>query len=605
MFAGTRHLQAELFELAVPDFTAKDCARLASELGQRSSLEGDRRDEPVVRFCSLVVEVHQALLQEARFFYPEPAELLEGAAAGNTLLLAVPKALLYGHLSADLFIGLWKASVQFIIDGTPVGPWLATTRERLSRTERHGPNPFQFAAAASGLGMPVLEWESGELQVGYGARSVVLMGSITHETAGIAVALARDKARCNALLAQAGFPVAEGGLAASLAVARKRAAALGYPVVVKPANLDGGKAVASDIRSEDELDRAYQVARAASPQVMVERHIEGRDYRLLLHREELLVAIERTPGGVTGNGTDTIATLLDRLNAEPDRSPGPETPFYTIALDGEARTMLGRQGLTADSVPSDGEFVPLRRAANFALGGKVRGVDEQIHPDNFDLAKRAMRLLRLDLAGLDLILPDIARSWRETGGAICEINAQPFIGEPIQKDYHKIILERLVQGDGRIPLVLVVGQLERSMVDKLATEILSLAVVDSDGARVDGRPISRPGISWVQACQTALFDPQVRAALCILDPAAPLPVRSPADRFTAAFLLDAGSPEGAKLPRALVTLLRRAGRYIAAPGELNSALKPAGLESRMLDKRRLEKELIDVLSASRELAKKP
>src|SRR5690606_21687408 len=102
--------------------------------------------------------------------------------------------------------------------------------------------------AAYELEIPLLEMHGAFLQAGYGTNGVALSGSITEETSSIGVHFAREKSKANALLARAGFPIAEGGLVRDLAHAHQLAEALGYPVVVKPADRDGGMAVSSDIR---------------------------------------------------------------------------------------------------------------------------------------------------------------------------------------------------------------------------------------------------------------------------------------------------------------------------------------------------------------------
>ncbi len=41
------------------------------------------------------------------------------------------------------------------------------------------------------------------------------------------------------------------------------------------------------------------------------------------------------------------------------------------------------------------------------------------------MARQAAKTLRLDIAGIDFICPDISRSVREVGGGIMEVNAAP------------------------------------------------------------------------------------------------------------------------------------------------------------------------------------
>lgn len=604
-FTGTRATQSDLVEIAVPALTAEQRSFVQGELARQNCLpENDTTTSsaPALWFCALVLGAHRALLKEARFFVAEPAELVSINDEGDTAVIAVPAIPLLGDLARELLQALARSFVISAQASEPFDGWIGRLRTQLTEVGRPGPNIFEFVRAARELGMPVLGWQSRQLQVGLGRNSAVLGGSTTHKTPTIGLGIARTKSLCNALLAQAGFPVAQGAPVESLAAARQCARQLGFPVVVKPADLDGGVGVFCDIRSPEELDQAYAAAQKHSRNILVEKHIAGKDYRLLLFHGRLLIAIERTPGGVTGNGTATIETLVDEMNREPGRGPGPDTHLYTLEWDQEAELMARRQGLDLSSTPAEGQFVQLRRAANFALGGSVRIV-EDIHPDNLDLALRAAGLLRLDIAGLDLILPDIARSWHETGGAICEVNARPFIGEPIRGDFQKLILQELVSGEGRIPMVLTVGTPDAAALAMINEAIPQLAIVDSAGARFEGHPLSLPGLVWAQACQAPLFDPRVAAVLCILDPAEDIGPASPIDRFSAAFVLAGDSEEawteqdGAAVPEAIVALLRRAGADIYAVEQHAPVLAKAGLTCRPLARKDVTGRLIAALSA--------
>ena len=83
-------------------------------------------------------------------------------------------------------------------------------------------------------------------------------------------------------------------------------------------------------------------------------------------------------------------------------------------------------------------MVKLALTGNMSTGGISIDRTFDAHPDNVEIAEEAARLIGLDVAGIDFICPDIAYPVRETGGAICEVNAapgfrmhtHPTIGEP-------------------------------------------------------------------------------------------------------------------------------------------------------------------------------
>src|SRR5260370_21505604 len=87
--------------------------------------------------------------------------------------------------------------------------------------------------------------------------------------------------------------------------------------------------------------------------------------------------------------------------------------------------MLTRAGLAAESVPEAGGVVFLGSTANLSTGGTATDVTDVIHPDNREMAERAVRAIGLDVGGVDFLSKNITESYRQIGGGICEVNAAP------------------------------------------------------------------------------------------------------------------------------------------------------------------------------------
>jgi len=77
------------------------------------------------------------------------------------------------------------------------------------------------------------------------------------------------------------------------------------------------------------------------------------------------------------------------------------------------------------NVPVSGERVRTSAVANASAGGTRVDVTDRVHPDTMRLAESIAAAFDVDLAGIDLITPDITRSWREASGAINEVNVNP------------------------------------------------------------------------------------------------------------------------------------------------------------------------------------
>lgn len=397
-------------------------------------------------------------------------------------------------------------------------------------------NMPRFLRAAFTAGIPYSEITDQVYQFGYGSRSRLLDSSFTDQTSLIGTRFARVKTLAAVVLRRAGIPVPDHITVADSAGAEKAANDLGFPVVVKPMDLDGGVGVAAGLTTPDEVREAFDVAQKKSRQILVEKHHDGRDYRLTIFQGTLLWAIERVPGGVTGDGKSSVQTLLELLNADPLRGEGPHAPLKRIEFDDEAQSLLSKGGMDISSIPGEGQFIRLRRTANVVRGGVPVAVFDHVHPDNSLLAVRAAAALRLDLAGVDLLIPDISRSWRESGCAVCEVNAQPGIGLITSSHLYLQILRKLVQGSGRIPVALVLGAPpEWSVAAAVAVQLGKAGLVagrgDHEGVSIGTETITAGAVDPYTGGQMLIGEKSIDAVVLCINDTAVLRTGLPFERF--------------------------------------------------------------------------
>jgi cyanophycin synthetase len=483
------------------------------------------------------------------------------------LVAAVP-TLVMGHkatVTAMAWIIRLLALVAGGVDPAQHLERLADVIAALSRQVPASSNVPRFIRAGHELGFPVCELPGHIIQFGNGRRARWLESSFTDRTPRIGAALARNKEAAAAMLRHAGVPVPAHIRVHDEEAALRAADALGYPVVVKPADLDGGVAVAPGLLNPEEVRRSFAIARAASANVLVEKHFEGRDYRLTVFNSQLLWAYERIPGSVTGDGVHTVAELVERQNIAQGRGRGRVGSSLTpLDLDDEADALMRRKGLSRASIPPAGEFVRLRRAANISVGGMpVGGVFEKVHPDNRRLVIRAADILGLDLAGVDLLMPDIARSWLETGAVICEVNGQPDLGVATWEHIYTPILRELVEGTGRIPVAVVLGAppgstLAAAIAADLSAGGLAAGLADASGINIAGEKVSTE-TDPLAAGRALMVDRKVGAAVLSIEDFGVMRSGLAVDRFDV--LVVAGKS------------IRRPGDAPAAGNELASMLQ--------------------------------
>lgn len=390
------------------------------------------------------------------------------------------------------------------------------TFQRYKRYAPAGVNTLRFLQAAHDGGIPWRHVAKNVYQFGWGSKARWLDSSFTDQTSRISAGLVRDKLVCAEVLRKSGLPVARHKQAVDAEQAVAIATEFGYPVVIKPADLDGGRGVYPGLTTPAAVLKAYANASRLSKRILVEQHIEGKDYRLLVYKGEVFWAGYRRPAYVTGDGTTNVEALIESTNRERQQAkPDPlrEHGRAPIIIDDEVHDWLVRQGLTLTSIPAPGQHVRLRGVANTNAGGTREAVLHNAHPENLELACRSARVMHLDLAGIDLLIPDISRSWRDTGAVICEVNSQPQMASHLQG----LILPYIVPHKGRIPIVVLAGDLprHRTIRERIIKEMLRrrirLGWAEAGHASVGNEILGVSGTDWRAGCQLLLSDPSVDA----------------------------------------------------------------------------------------------
>jgi cyanophycin synthetase len=391
-------------------------------------------------------------------------------------------ALAVGCLKASLEVCNRLATGQ-IGDLAAVVESLANLSGEVSLGGATGP----VVAAALRRGIPAYRLDEGSLvQLGEGVFQQRIWRAITGQTSHIAVQVANDKARVCSLWAEIGIPLAPGRVVHDEDDACRAALEIGGAVVVKPGDADYGEGVALDLTTEADVRAAYRAARACSKggPVIVERFLRGHSHRLLVVADRLVAAVRREPARVVGDGVHTLRELVDLANRDPRRGPNWSWPMLWLGLDAEEREFLARSGWTPETVPAPGQRVPLR--GDTRTREEYTDVTDRVHPATRAQALDAVRVVGLDVAGLDVIAGDIARPLLDQGGGFLEINAEPSIAIHLAPwcDPPRPVGEAIVDalfptpGDGRVPLAVVLGT---HLADAVAG--LTAALLCSDGRR--------------------------------------------------------------------------------------------------------------------------
>ena len=415
-------------------------------------------------------------------------------------------------------------------DSVPAGWNFAEARDafiRYAQRRALGPSTASLVRAAEQRDIPWLRLnEQSLVQLGHGKYQQRIQATVTGRTSHIAVELASDKEETNKILASLGLPVPKQELVRTEEAALRAARRLGGPVVTKPYNGNHGRGITIAISKDEDVIAGFKAAQEHSNSVIVETYLAGDDHRLLVVNGELVAATKRTPGHVVGDGTRSVRELVDIVNSDPRRGVGHEKVLTKLQLDREATVMLEGAGLSFDSVPEKDRVVPLRKTANLSTGGTATDVTDIIHPDNRDMAVRAVRAIGLDVGGVDFLSPNIAESYKSVGGGICEINAAPGFrmhvspSEGTPRDAAGPVIDMLFpQGaPARVPIAAITGTNGKTTTSRMLAHIAKMAgytpgLTTTDGVYIDGQRTVEGDMTGPVSTRMVLADPNIDIAV--------------------------------------------------------------------------------------------
>jgi len=194
-------------------------------------------------------------------------------------------------------------------------------------------------------------------------------------------------------------------------------------VIVKPSIGSRSRHTYVHITNVETLRRAFKKAKELSPRVVVEEELSGFVFRITLVGGQIAGVMRREPPHVIGDGTHTIHRLIVEENNNPLRH-GPI--FHELPLGEEAIAIVKEQGLALESIPAAGRMVIIHPKVSRSYGASTTEITD-IHPDNKKLFLHIAEVLDDPLVGVDFMIDDMARSWKDQKCGVIECNSLPFI----------------------------------------------------------------------------------------------------------------------------------------------------------------------------------
>ena len=397
----------------------------------------------------------------------------------------------------------------------------------LNRTYNFGPSTGSIVAEAQKRNIPFKRLDEDSMVVfGHGIHQKRIRATMTSGTSSMGVDIAGDKDDTKKILMRAHIPMAEGDTAYDEEGLNKIIDKIGYPIVIKPIDGNHGRGVTTNIRNMEDALIAFHFAKKVSRKVIVERFMEGFDYRFLVINHKLVAVAKRTPAAVVGDGVSTIQQLIDETNLDPNRGEGHEKVMTTIKVDEITQGILSSKNLTLDSVLIDGQTLYLKDTANISTGGTSADVTDMVHPYNVLMAERISRIVGLDVCGIDIIAQNINIPIKGDVGGVVEVNACPGFrmhlapSNGMARNVAKPVMDMLFPENAvsRVPIIAVTGTNGKTTTTRLLAHMAKQAghkvgFTTTDGIYIQDHQVYSGDCTGPISAETVLTDPTVDFAV--------------------------------------------------------------------------------------------
>lgn len=392
---------------------------------------------------------------------------------------------------------------------------------------RFGPSTGALVEEADSRDIPFIRLNDQSLvQLGYGVHQKRIQATVTANTNQIATDIAGNKHATKKMLGDMGVPVPKGYRIRDEEELESTLESVGFPVVIKPLDGNHGKGATVGITDLEHAKIAFERAKEYSRWVIVEQQLVGADFRALVVNNRLIAVAERVPAHVVGDGTSTIQDLIDKTNADPRRGFGHEKVLTLIEIDGQTMRCIRAKDYTLETVLPEGEILHLKTTANISTGGTAIDRTDEVHPLNVFLFERIARIIGLDVAGVDIIAPNVSEPLAESGGGIIEVNAAPGFrmhlspSEGIGRNVAEHVLDMLFppRTPSRIPIIAITGTNGKTTTTRMIAHVLkgsgrTVGFTTTDGTYIQNQQILHGDNTGPVSAQLVLKDPTVEVAV--------------------------------------------------------------------------------------------
>jgi len=201
-----------------------------------------------------------------------------------------------------------------------------------------------------------------------------------------------------------------------------------FPLVIKPIDEGHGNGVMMNIHTYEELTQKLTISFQTYENMIVQEQVRWDEIRVLVMKWEVILALNRIPAHVVGDGKRTIEQLIDLENETNKlRWTWYEMALSYIKIDTEVVSYLAKHWKHISTVPDNWEYVQLRWNSNLWTWWTLIEVTNELCEHIKKQCIQIAHLFWLEIAWIDILTGDLSLPLKESWWIILEVNATPGI----------------------------------------------------------------------------------------------------------------------------------------------------------------------------------
>lgn len=263
------------------------------------------------------------------------------------------------------------------------------------------------------------------IQIGTGSFQQRIRATLTPSTSLIAIETSQDRVLMAKMLADAGLPVPLFFVSDDVHELSDFILKTPGKFFLRPRHRSIPFSKTLCVENEDELIKATALIQSDREELMLQQSAHGKIFRLLVINGQCVGVAQIELPCIIGDGMQTIAQLMEKVNQEPDRRMGDKGKLSFVLADPETDLLLKLKNFDYQEILPEGYILTLKISPNPNNGSRSENVTDIVHVDYKNLAVRSVRVTGLDVAVVNMISEDLTVPFCKTNAVITDIQAAP------------------------------------------------------------------------------------------------------------------------------------------------------------------------------------